>query len=144
LDSLMRLDDRQGGDPSAVEHPDIRNSASVVKRITAPESAGSYVATVNALSIGRASVSLGAGRRSKDDEVDPLAGIYLLKKESDPISPGEELCEIHASTTERIEGIIEEVESAFSYTETPFSVPSRLRNRYADGNWMHPVAPASV
>ncbi len=144
IDTLMRLVERQGGDPSVIDHPDGRNSASFVRRITAPESAGPYVESVNALTIGRASVSLGAGRRSKEDTVDPLAGIYLLKKESDPVSPGEELCEIWASTSDRIEGIIKEVESAFSYTESPFSVPSRLMNRYADGKWMHPVGQASV
>lgn len=144
FDTLMRLVERQGGDPSVIDHPDGRNSASAMKRITAPEGAGPYVESINALSIGRASVSLGAGRRSKEDAVDPLAGIYLLKKESDSVSPGEEICEIRASTPERIEGIIEQVESAFSYTESPFSVQSRLKNRYADGKWMHPVGQASV
>ena len=144
FEMLVKLVEAQGGDPSVLDHPELRSHSGVVRVVTAPEESGPYVDTINALEIGRACVDLGAGRSHKDDVVDSLAGIYLLKKESDPIALGEPLFEVHASSEDRIERIIDRVQSAYSYTETLFSVLGRLQNRYAEGAWMHPVGNPSV
>jgi pyrimidine-nucleoside phosphorylase len=87
---------------------------------------------------------LGAGRRRKEDPVDSLAGIYLFKKESDPVDPGETLCSLHASSEERLEGVEEAVLSAYSFTESPLPAAGRILDRYADGGWMHPSGSVSV
>ncbi|GMQ82090.1 MAG: thymidine phosphorylase [Rhodothermia bacterium] len=144
FEMLVKLVEAQGGDTSVLDHPDLRTESGVVRVVTAPDESGPYVDAINALEIGRSCVDLGAGRSHKEATVDSLAGIYLLKKESDSIVPGEPLFEVRSTNENRIERIITQVRSAFSYTETPFSVTSRLKNRYAESAWMHPVDNPSV
>lgn len=144
FEKFTELVKAQGGDASVLENPDLRSSASVSKIITVPETAGPIVQSIDALELGRAAVVLGAGRQKKEDVIDPLAGIYLHKKESETVAPGEPLFSVTASTEDQIERIITRVQSAFTYTEKPFSVDSRLMNRYSDGQWMNPAANASV
>ena len=45
--------------------------------------------------IGRAAMLLGAGRLTKDDPIDPAAGIVLGKKTGDPVRAGEPLAVLH-------------------------------------------------
>ncbi|TDI71953.1 MAG: hypothetical protein E2O85_01290 [Bacteroidetes bacterium] len=144
FETLVKLVEAQGGDTSVLHDPESRSDSAVVRVVKAPDEAGPIIEAIDALEIGRACVDLGAGRRNKEDSVDPLAGIYLLKKESDAIGSGEPLFEVRASNEDRIERIIPKVQSAFSYTETPFSVTSRLKNRYAESTWLHPVGNPSV
>ena len=139
LKLFRQLVERQFGDARVVDRPEIRRSESRVRTVMAPVGTGPYVHSIDAHSIGKATVALGAGRQSKEDDVDPLAGIYLLKKESEHVAPGEPLVELYATSEERFKETEEAVLSSFSYTESPFSVRSRLLNRYSDGRWMHPA-----
>lgn len=81
---------RQGGDPS----PDVLPEAPVRRLVAAP--AGGYVASLDALAIGEASVRLGAGRLAKDDPIDHATGIVCLRKHGDSVELGEPLAEVHA------------------------------------------------
>ena len=49
-----------------------------------------------ALPVGHAALVLGAGRRTKDDDIDHAVGIVCLKKRGDTVEDGEPLAEIHA------------------------------------------------
>lgn len=48
-----------------------------------------YVTRLDALGFGKAGVELGAGRTSKEDGIDPAAGIILQKKIGDKVNQGE-------------------------------------------------------
>jgi pyrimidine-nucleoside phosphorylase len=61
-----------------------------------------YVSKLDALAVGRAANVLGAGRRSKDDAVDPAVGIILHKKTGERVTPGEALMTIHYNDDERL------------------------------------------
>ncbi len=61
-----------------------------------------YVPKLDALAIARAANVLGAGRRSKDDAVDPAVGIVLHKKTGERVTPGEALMTIHYNDDERL------------------------------------------
>jgi pyrimidine-nucleoside phosphorylase len=80
----------QGGDPSEDRLP----TAPVVRAVEVD--AGGVVARVRALAVGVAALELGAGRRSKGDEIDHSVGLVLLKKRGDRVEPGEPIAEIHA------------------------------------------------
>ena len=54
------------------------------------------VARVRALPVGVVARELGAGRRSKGDEIDHSVGVVLLKKRGDTVSRGEAIAELHA------------------------------------------------
>ncbi|NLY19066.1 MAG: pyrimidine-nucleoside phosphorylase, partial [Clostridiaceae bacterium] len=47
--------------------------------------------------LGIASLLLGAGRKTKDDVIDPSAGIILAKKTGDRVNKGETIAILHTS-----------------------------------------------
>src|SRR5579862_6652202 len=68
--------------------------AQVVETVTAAESG--WVTSLSAIAVGNAALHLGAGRRTKDDEIDHAVGIVCRKKRGDAVEAGEPLAEIHA------------------------------------------------
>lgn len=101
----------QGGDTSVLEDPAKLPAEVCNHNIPAPKSG--FIYEVNALSIGRAAVLLGAGRLKKEDRIDPGAGIYLHKKCSEKVKKGERLATLYASSNKKISQVIPEVEKAF-------------------------------
>lgn len=90
----------QGGDPRVAEDPDRLPLAKRVREI--PASRDGFVTRLDALTIGRAGVALGAGRDKMEDALDYGAGIVLEKKIGDPVRKGETLARLYASDAARL------------------------------------------
>ncbi|MBD0339219.1 MAG: pyrimidine-nucleoside phosphorylase, partial [Thermoleophilia bacterium] len=58
--------------------------------------AAGYVTGLSAVRIGLAALHLGAGRRTKDDEIDHAVGIVCRAKRGDRVGAGDVLAEVHA------------------------------------------------
>ena len=71
-----------------------------------------WITGVDALSIGRAGVSLGIGRSTSDDSVEALAGIEILKKTGDAVAKGETLLRLWAAEKWRLDSV--DLETAVS------------------------------
>lgn len=56
-----------------------------------------YIVTMDTEAIGKVSCELGAGRKHKEDRIDPTAGIRLVKKTGDFIKEGETLAYLFTS-----------------------------------------------
>lgn len=54
-----------------------------------------YIKSIDALKIGELARKLGAGRRTKEDEIDPTVGFVLHKKVSDKVEKGESLVTVY-------------------------------------------------
>jgi len=80
----------QGGDPGEEALP----RAPFIREVFAPRSG--FVQRLAALPVGIAALHLGAGRRTKDDEIDHAVGIVCVKKRGDAVEEGEALAEVHA------------------------------------------------
>ncbi len=80
----------QNGDPDESALP----TASVVREVKAPGSG--FVSRIGAVRIGVAALHLGAGRQTKEDEIDHSVGIVCRAKRGDAITAGDVLAEIHA------------------------------------------------
>ena len=91
---FQEMVDCQGGDSSALEKLADLQRAPVIRDITA-EHDGIIIA-VDAETIGRCSVSLGAGRSKADDVIDPTVGFDQLIKVGTEISTGDVLGRVHA------------------------------------------------
>ncbi|NRB75486.1 MAG: thymidine phosphorylase [Verrucomicrobiales bacterium] len=87
--------DCQGGDSGALEKLVDVQRAPVIRDITA-EHDGIIIA-VDAETIGRCSVSLGAGRSKADDVIDPTVGFDQLIKVGTEVSTGDVLGRVHAT-----------------------------------------------
>jgi pyrimidine-nucleoside phosphorylase len=93
LARLRALVERLGGDPRCVDEPSRLPAAPVVEDVPAPRAG--YIAGIDALAVGRAAMQLGAGRVTKQDTIDPAAGIVLRAKVGDRVRRGEPLATIH-------------------------------------------------
>ncbi len=80
----------QGGDPDPAALP----SAPVVREVTAP--AAGFVRRLGAIRVGVAALHLGAGRRTKEDEIDYAVGVLCRRKRGDEVAAGDVLAEVHA------------------------------------------------
>ena len=107
LNAYERWIAAQGGDPDEVALP----TAPVVREAEA-QRAGA-VTSLGAVQIGTAALRLGAGRRTKDDEIDHSVGIVLHKKRGDEVASGDTMAEIHARDDAAAEVAIEEVLAAY-------------------------------
>lgn len=93
LEKLKALIIAQGGDGRVTDTPWILPEASQITAIRADQSG--YIHQAQALTLGRLAMQIGAGRATKDDTIDPGAGIVLNKKTGDHVLAGEVLAWVH-------------------------------------------------
>jgi pyrimidine-nucleoside phosphorylase len=101
----------QGGDPSEDALP----SAPVVRDVHAPR--GGYVGAIGAVDVGLAALRLGAGRRTKDDDIDHAVGVLCLKKRGDAVDAGVMVAQVHAGDDESAARAADEVLAAYTFAD---------------------------
>jgi len=89
----------QGGDLSVIEDPSRFPAAPVIREVIAREEG--YIARMDTQKIGEAAMVLGAGRATKEEEIDFSAGIRLMKKTGDAVKKGDVLAVLHTSDEEK-------------------------------------------
>jgi pyrimidine-nucleoside phosphorylase len=95
LEKFKEFIQNQGGDPSVVDHPDRLPKAQYL--IELPAQQDGIVAELVADEIGTAAMLLGAGRATKESEIDLAVGLMLNKKVGDAVKKGDSLVTIHAN-----------------------------------------------
>ena len=103
----------QGGDPDLSVLP----TAPLVREVLAP--ADGIVVWLGALAIGIASLELGAGRRTKEDAIDPAVGIMCHAKRGDVVTAGSLLAEVHARDEESASEGVAAVLAAYEIGDEP-------------------------
>ncbi|NLK12015.1 MAG: pyrimidine-nucleoside phosphorylase [Candidatus Phytoplasma sp.] len=94
--SLYKLEEMviaQGGDVSYIKQPEKLYEGTKVEKLFA-KTAG-YIEEIDALGIGHAAMLLGAGRATKDDEIDLKVGLDLRLKIGDAVKVGDVLVDIY-------------------------------------------------
>lgn len=95
LEKFKEFIQNQGGDPSVVDHPNRLPKAQYL--IELPAQQDGVVAELVADEIGTAAMLLGAGRATKESEIDLAVGLMLNKKVGDAVKKGDSLVTIHAN-----------------------------------------------
>jgi thymidine phosphorylase len=103
----------QGGTPDEAALP----VAPVVREVRAEEAG--YVGRLGAIRIGNAALHLGAGRRTKEDEIDHAAGVVCRAKRGDEVAAGDVLAEVHARDEARAATAAAEVRAAYELAAEP-------------------------
>ncbi|MCE0740943.1 pyrimidine-nucleoside phosphorylase [Bacillus subtilis] len=96
----------QGGDSSIVDDPAKLPQAAY--QIDVPAKEAGVVSEIVADEIGVAAMLLGAGRATKEDEIDLAVGIMLRKKVGDKVEKGEPLVTLYANR-ENVDEVIAKV-----------------------------------
>ena len=105
LETLAKMVEAQGGDKRVIYNPDLFKKAPYAKEVRANKSG--YVVSVDTEGYGIASLMLGAGRNTKEEEIDHSAGIKLVKKTGDKVKEGDVLAIMYTSEEYRFKGAIE-------------------------------------
>ena len=105
----------QGGDINNI--PLAKHSKEIITQTNG------YISTINALEIGKLSRKLGAGRLTKDDEIDLTVGIILNHKVGEYVQKDETLATIFYNEKEVTD---EEVLSCFKFSENPVEEPKLI------------------
>ena len=103
----------QGGDPSLDALP----RAPVVREVSA--TADGVVTALGALAIGVAALELGAGRRTKDDDIDHAVGVVCHVKRGETVSRGQHLADVHARDETSADDAVVAVLEAYSIGDEP-------------------------
>ncbi|CAM3992676.1 pyrimidine-nucleoside phosphorylase [Catellicoccus marimammalium] len=101
----------QGGDDSVVE--DMSRLPQAPYTIDVPAWDSGYVTKEIADHLGQIAMKLGAGRATKEEEIDPSVGIYLHKKVGDPVTKGEPLLTLYAHDQE-VSELVDEVKECIT------------------------------
>ncbi|ENQ3107453.1 pyrimidine-nucleoside phosphorylase [Bacillus sp. 491mf] len=104
----------QGGDSSIVDQPEKLPQAKYV--IEVPAKTSGVVSNIVADEIGIAAMLLGAGRATKEDEIDLAVGLMLRKKVGDAVKEGEPLVTIYTNR-EDVEDVKEKIYENISIAE---------------------------
>lgn len=96
LEIFKQFIEWQGGNGHVVDQPELLPQATYTFEIEAPRSG--YVSYMEADEIGTAAMLLGAGRATKESEIDLAVGIVLNKKVGDAVEQGESLATFYANS----------------------------------------------
>lgn len=95
IDMLKKLIEIQGGDPEVIDNPDMLPKARHHIKIKASQDG--YIESINAEEIGITAMLLGAGRKTKEDNIDFSAGVTIVKKVGEKVKIDETVCILHTN-----------------------------------------------
>ncbi|MBP0989578.1 MAG: thymidine phosphorylase [Oscillospiraceae bacterium] len=107
----------QGGDANCLSNTDLLPSAPLKHPVISDKT--NYITGTDAQLIGHAAMILGAGRASKEDVIDPSAGIVMNKKPGDFVKEGDIICTLHTSSPENIPAAEAEIRKAVIFGDKP-------------------------
>jgi pyrimidine-nucleoside phosphorylase len=116
LSKLCEMIELQGGDPKVTEDYSLFTQPKYKKEIFAPKDG--YVKGISCEKTGLISLSLGAGRKTKDGDIDSTAGIYFNCTVGDKVSKGKKLATLYTSSECDMDEAAKELENVFTYSET--------------------------
>lgn len=105
----------QGGDPEVIDNPELLPKAEHIIEFKAEESG--YVNKIVAIEVGLAALVLGAGRETKESQIDLAVGVVLNKKVGDYVEKGEPLAYIHVNDMSKLKDCEERLKRAFQVTK---------------------------
>ncbi|MED4070435.1 pyrimidine-nucleoside phosphorylase [Priestia endophytica] len=131
LESFKTFLAAQGGDPSVVD--DVAKLPQAAHKIEVKAEKDGYVSEIVADEMGTAAMWLGAGRATKDSEIDLSVGLMLRKKVGDEVKKGESLVTIY-SNKEDVQEVKEHILKNISISSEKVEAPSLIYNTVQKAN----------
>jgi pyrimidine-nucleoside phosphorylase len=117
LQKFAELIEAQGGDPAVIDDPSLLPAAEESAIVTSPVEG--FVTRCDALTVGQAAVRLGAGRATKEDNIDHGVGITIHAKVGDEVSAGAPLATVRYHSRTRLEACLSVLDAAWQFADTP-------------------------
>ncbi|MFB4475957.1 pyrimidine-nucleoside phosphorylase, partial [Oceanobacillus caeni] len=106
----------QGGDPTIINQPEKLPTAAHTFEVEAKQDG--YISEITANEIGIAASLLGAGRVTKESQIDLAVGLVLNKKVGDQVRKGDSLVTIY-SNREDVAEVIGKIYESYSISSEP-------------------------
>lgn len=116
FDKFVDIVKAQNGKSNFILNPE-KYPKSKFKEVIKSYSAG-YLSEVNTYELGMAAIDLGAGRKTKEDKIDPKAGIIFNYKIGDSINKGVVLAELYSDSKKGIDAAKKRIESAIKISKS--------------------------
>ncbi len=94
LNTLRQMITAQGGDPSCCD--DVANLPQAKVILPVPALQDGYVHHMDTIGLGNTAQAMGAGRRTKEDKIDPSVGFVLHKRIGNAVAKGEAIATVYA------------------------------------------------
>ncbi len=123
---MVELVEAQGGDPGSLEDDAARlHPAPTILPVKAARSGA--VAAVDTFAIGELMVAIGAGRRAKEDAIDPRVGLVVHRRIGDRVAAGDVLADLHLSGVD--DGALARASASFTIADAAPAPPALVLER---------------
>ncbi|MCG8640470.1 MAG: hypothetical protein MI862_12080, partial [Desulfobacterales bacterium] len=114
---LSRMIEAQGGDPRICEDTGLLPAPDEIISVKA-ETKG-HIAAIRTDRVGSCALLLGAGRRQKNDAVDPAVGIWMGVRLGDAVEPGDTLATFYVNDKTHLDAAIQRFRNAIVIGQSP-------------------------
>lgn len=114
LETFRSMVKAQGGDTGVINDYSVLGESAEIYQVKAKKSG--YVSKINAKEIGMCSMLLGGGRKEKNDNIDFVVGIYILKKIGDYVEENDVIAEIHSESKESAKAIEDRILASYEFS----------------------------
>jgi thymidine phosphorylase len=123
--TFLALVEAQGGDPRSVERDGGLPRAPVVTPVPAGRSG--TLATVDTFGLGELVVTIGGGRRAKEDRIDPRVGLVVHARVGAAVRAGDVLAELHLAGAD--DAALERAGQCFTIVDGGVPAPALVLER---------------
>ena len=121
LRKLAEMIAAQGGDARVCE--DIAYLPHAAYKISVPAPCAGYVAAMDTTAIGYCAQDLGAGRRQKDDVIDPAVGLVMDVRLGDAVREGDSLATLYLNRPELANQAVARMQAAITIAQEKPALP---------------------
>lgn len=136
FEKWLQLTELQGGDTSVLK--DFDSYPQAAHKFSFKATGSGYLTEINAYNIGMASLELGAGRKTKEDDIDPVAGITLHHKTGSRVDKDDVLVTGYTNDRSLVEVSKEYLAEAFTINAKE-PEPSPMITHRVDRDGVHSI-----
>lgn len=125
FDKFLQIVKLQGGDISFLLNPEKYPKAKYLKPVKVNKSG--FVKSIDNYLVGMASLELGAGRKTKEDIIDPTAGIIFNIKISDGLNKEDVIAYLHSGSLAKIRKAEEILKKAIDVSKSKVLKPKLIK-----------------
>jgi pyrimidine-nucleoside phosphorylase len=122
LEKLRAMIHELGGDETLLTLEGMDKLCAVKRMVPVAAKTGGYIVGMQAELIGKAAQLLGAGRKTKEDIIDPAVGLIMHKRVGDKVNAGEAFCTLYVNDEKNLEDAISTMQEAVQIGEKPDEV----------------------
>lgn len=133
LEKFKRFVENQGGNPNITEDYSLLPQSKTVYELHSQQEG--YITAINGETVGKAALTVKAGRLVKEDKIDYGSGFVFLSKVGDKVTKGQIIAKIYAPDEEKAIEAEKQLKSAYSFGEKPEK--AKILLAYIDKEGLH-------